>query len=319
MPIPNAEIAEVNETFAGRTGEYDDQFGRRYTRIFRVVTQADAIGSILVQFAEGIPRVFDAYENHGATESDPLAICRRVTPIQDVNDPLLWMVTCEYSTRAPTPIGAVTAPPQPGRPGGGSGGPTDNPELRPPKVRIDWQEFNVPVQRQDFAAKVYANSAGDLFDPTPTIQVACPVLCVERYELWDDPEEALETLTGLAYNCNDGPFLWGNEDEWQLLPVGAEQELIGPTLYWRCAYRVRYANFWPYTWQHKILDAGLRKFSGIHLINPPIFDMTGQPVTTPRPLRNGQEMSTATLQAEGPDYLDFQPYPRTDFDALSLI
>jgi hypothetical protein len=321
MPNLTAEIAEVVELPSGRDGSYTDQFQRTYTRLFRVRTTSERVGPIFVQFAPGVPRCWDFYVAFGGTEFDSLAVCRKVTPSQDLDDPTLWTVKAEYSTNAPAPIGAQSSPGTPEKPN--KGGPSDNPELRLPKIDFDSEDVRIPlrfeVKENGKQGKAVVNGAGDPFDPLPERPVSVEVMTVERYE----PGYRRGKYKKFAYAVNSVPYL--GAPKWAALcyPVRSGTEQIGARLFWKIRYKIA---FWPEDidpghWMAYLLNAGLRQKTVVGGVTkmPLCLDDRMNPVTRPVPLLGGTQMTAGQLEFNGPEYLTFKSYPQADFAELKLF
>jgi hypothetical protein len=287
-------------------GGYDDEFGRDYQTVYEVITDDEDDDVITVELATGVPRVGATYSGRDGT-TDVLARCRKVAARRSLDDPQLWVVTCDFSTTsARVGVGSTQSQRQP------SG--DTAPENRLPRIWWDYQEIKIPFRR-DLTNKWVQNTIGDTFDPLPEIEGVVPVYNVERYEVTYNAEIA----KNYAFAVNSGPFFWAVAGQAQLLPVPASLEEVGGLLRWKVHYRVRFASDWPYTWQPKILNAGYRWKP---LTGPVDFvrSASGDPVARPVPLDiNGIPISAANLIANGPLYLDFTGYGQIDFDDLNLI
>lgn len=69
---------------------------RVYTRIFDVFTDDGGTGALEVLLASGLPKIGQSYATE--TEFDTGAICERVHPQQQSDNPFHWIVTATYSS-----------------------------------------------------------------------------------------------------------------------------------------------------------------------------------------------------------------------------
>lgn len=313
MPL-TPQIESVREKFTGRSSEFTDVFSRAYTRVFEVITTSESVGPTYVEFAPGVPRVWEFYAGFALSDSDPLAVCRRVRAEQNADDPLLWEVVCEYSTSAPAVIGSQSAPSPPGMPGQGGGPPgMSQPELRLPKFSWTHFEQSLPLY-VDLDGDPVVNSAGDPVE-YPQVPYAFAVLTVERYQVSFDQE----LYAQFAYAINRDPFLFATSHQVRCAPITGETEQIGNTLYWRVRFQFQ---FWPEElepgyWCAHVQDVGLRERVDGAMVN--VLDSHNTPVTRPVPLLGGVAMTAGVLESQGPSVLEFKAYREKDFSLLNLF
>lgn len=308
-------VVSVEETPESRGG-YDDEYQREYTRTFEVLTDDEDDGPITVEFAAGIPRVWDAFVERNGTSGDAIAVCRKVSARRSLDDPLMWVVTCEFSISRQTGIGAQgsAANRQPG------GTNADDPTKWAPQYSWGAQQVKVPF-RKDRTGRWVLNSAGDPYDPLPELDASIPTLTVSRYQAAFNAEMA----KSYAYAVNADTFLFADPGQARLQPITAESEATGGVLLWKVRITVEFMTVFPYTWQPWILDAGYRRVNLTTGKNVAIIDeLTKQPVQRPVPLNGlGQELSRATLvgvgAGDGPQYGKYTGYPSVSFAELELI
>lgn len=317
----------VCELHDGRTGGLSEGLERRYTRRFRVRTDSKAVGPIEVMFAPGVPRLYDSYQSYGTGEFDSFALCRRVTPTQDADDWFTWVVECEYDTTGGTPQGQPENPGQPGS-GGGSGASGD-PTLEPPTVEWGAQSREVAFMEdlgdpdaheasEEFYPRTLLNSAGQPFDPVPTIEVSHLTLTVERNEAEFDQLKARK-YKGVV---NKDVFLGYAAGLWFL------KHITGRVVY-KGAYqyaRVRYEFWLAPTVDEKdhwdnldLLDQGLCRKGNDN--GPPIPIMVnGHPISQPALLKNGFPLPPPQIINPdiGPQFLRFKRYRRVPFAPLKI-
>ena len=133
-------VVSFKEIHNGRDSEESTskEWGiRRYTRVFRVRTNANTDeGSVILAYAD-CPKRGDAYPY------DADAYCRRVRAHNDDNSKIMWIVTCVYSTGDEL-----------------SDDPLDDP------AKIEWNtEPRQKVFWKDRDGNAILNSAGDYYDP----------------------------------------------------------------------------------------------------------------------------------------------------------
>lgn len=322
-------IVSVKELWENRGGEFDDSYKRSYTRTFRVRTDDERDGPLEVTFALGVPRIWDVYVSYATGEYDTLARCRRISPSQMADDPLIWEVRCEYETFTAEP----SSPGSAGAGGGGGGdatkpgstGPANNPEQRPPKIKWSFETLTRPLTLAydnggvaGVATQVVPvlNSAGQPFDPAPEYECAYPVYEVSRIETFFSPAVARQ----YAFAVNDDTFGFAAPGEAMCMPITADLVFIGGVPFWEVSYKIRFLPEHVDTFQPQILDAGYRQLNAGGTDLEDIFDpITRQPVSEPTLLDGaGRQLSHADLVANGAEYRLFYAYLRRPFAALNL-
>lgn len=318
-------IRSVTELFDGRDGTLSTGLERRYVRKFRVRTDSKYDGPVEIMFAAGIPRLYDAYRSFGTSEVDAFALCTRVSPTQDSNDWSTWVVECEYSTD----VGLGGPPDDPGQPGAGGGsGSSGDPTLDPPV--IEWgsqtREVALPLDLGDPDAadpvlqkpRPFLNSAGQPFDPPPTIEVSHLTLTVERNE------PTFNASRALRYRNTVNADLWQDRlpGRWWCRQITGHIVFKGPYRY----ARVRY-EFWlspsplkKDLWDNLLLlDQGLCRL-GPDGKNPVPIERNGHPISQPVLLKGGLPLSKDDIlnPAIGPQYLTFKRYRREPFAPLNI-
>lgn len=326
-------ILEIDELPTGRTGTFDDGFQRTYMRTIRVRTNNESYGPIQVAFAtvggRAVPRLFEQYVSWLTGEVDVLALCRRVVPRQLDDDPYLWHVECEYSTRTFEP-GAVLGTPGPNggigegaRPG--AGGTADDPTARPPEISWTSEAIQAPLIREwdeDFLTrKKVFNTAGMPYDNAPTLEFSAKTYNVKRIEAVMDA--GLDQLREFAVNSE--PFMFADPGQAQLLPITSNLVWIGGVAYWERSYSIRFVPIVLETWQPQILNVGYFEYAGTPLKYRRILDpFTHQPVTEPWPLGAKDQFGavlalTSEQIANGETlYTTHRGYYAFDFNELNL-
>jgi len=166
-------VIKTQELPDKRGGGEDDKGSRTYTRVFLVETDNKNDGVETVLNAEGLPAFNAFYQT--ATEVNMLALANRRTPRQMTGSRTTWTVTISYSTK---------------RPDGEEREDTDNeaPLDRPPVISysVETEQVIPPgafeSPNEPDAGLGLKNSAGELFDPAPTITQSWPVVTITRNE-----------------------------------------------------------------------------------------------------------------------------------------
>lgn len=132
-------VVEVNETWDGRGMKYSDDFHREYRRTLRVRCDTLLISPTYILFHPLIPRLGSPYYLQGY-ENDIGARCVDVDAKQDSEDPFIWVVTCDYSSRSRDPSKQAQSGGGGSSGGGGGGGgegqsPSPNPLSKPTTIR----------------------------------------------------------------------------------------------------------------------------------------------------------------------------------------
>jgi hypothetical protein len=88
-------VVEVKEIWAGRQMTLGERWQRTYERVFRVRTDTPTDGPLQeISPINGIPLLYSSYINASGTEFDLLALCNRITGVQEqADDPFEWRVT----------------------------------------------------------------------------------------------------------------------------------------------------------------------------------------------------------------------------------
>ena len=316
----------VCELHDGRTGGLSEGLERRYTRRFRVRTDSKSVGPIEVMFAPGVPRLYDPYQSYGTNEFDSFALCRRVTPTQDADDWFTWVVECEYDTTGGNPQGQPENPGQPGT-GGGSGAAGD-PTLEPQTVEWGTQsrevaliedlgdpDSNDPIIKNP---RPILNSAGQPFDPVPTIEQAHLTLTIERNEVEFDVGKA----TKYRNVVNKDMWLDRIPGRWLCRQITGRVVYKGAYQYARVRYEfwlsptIRARDFWD---NLELLDQGLCRLDADGERPVPII-RNGHPISQPALLKDGAPLTRAQIRNPnvGPQYLRFKRYRREPFAPLKI-
>lgn len=237
-PTPYPYLGYANEIIKSNQGtvfDASDIYKREYTKTFRVRVADPRVGPETVCRAPGIPAPYTPYASAGNFEYDLSAVVVGLEAAKEVEtDWQNWIVTVKYSTE----LGNVKS--DFGFPSKKDGGTANHPELEPPV--LDW-DFEVVKEAMptDLNGRPFINSAGDLYEPAPQIDVARPVLHLQRNQLDFSPVKAQQ----FAFALNNKMFLGQYPYTAQCYPPKATQKQLGGLIYWRVTYKIRFKNLIP--------------------------------------------------------------------------
>jgi hypothetical protein len=336
-------VGPAIEIWAGRKATpFNSSWRRDYTRRFRVIVNRPDVSPVQVCYAPGLPLPFSpyypdpAFDVTGNGYGDLLALATQMTAEIEVQDDFQsWIVTVFYTTEMTAEgshldqNGDAIFDVLPDRTFGAPNNPW---EERP---TIKWQNETIQVAPyRDLDGKWFLNSAMQPYTPAPSFDVACPVLVISRNERWFNRAYAEK----YAYSLNQDVFEGADPFLAQCLPITAEQQYRGGQRFFRVEIRIRFAPSTAqlpledpsdpdqrvYTWQPRILDAGLYRLNNTYTLlgftfpipNPnmpvPIF-RHGMPITQPDLLDgHGQPVLPLTLEeavADGDDTLEGKRLP----------
>lgn len=296
-------IVEVFEKLEGNVSKQDKSFQTSYTRVFQVVTSSrlDRARTVRLAVMSAAPvAIGDHYEvldpSDGTTvlEQDTASFCTSISAAVagSTDDGCQWDVTVEYSPSD----GSPTFPP--------------NPVEHPLKLSWGSQLVEVPVN-YDRDGDPIQNSAGDFFDPTPTVMKYLILLNIVRNEATFSPTLA-QTWKGTV---NDATFTIAGED---FDPGTVKIADITSEL----SYNAECGWYWPVTyqmeidpdgWKSKLLDQGMRTL--VSGAKKAIADDSGKEVSTPE-LLDGSGVKLAV--GADPVVLEFDVLPESDFSLLDF-
>lgn len=325
---------EADELFDGRSGTvFTDGMRRQYTRRFRVVVTTKFVSPVMVCYCPGLPLPFSFYVyklGDGVPGSfvDLRAVCVSLDAEPEHRDDWQsWIVTARYSTH-PSQRPPVTNVNLPNR----TFGAQNRPDEERPRLKWGYEQVQLSPFK-DLDGFPFLNTANMPFSPPATFEFACPVLTITRNER--DVDQA--TIQRYAYAVNDDLFLGADPGMAQCYPPTAEEFPFGDEAWWRTEIRIRFAPDLEgddgkklFTWQPRILDAGLHELSQWSGVGPappggigepvPIVGPGAIPVSSPRLLDGeGHVQKKEALNLVGPVFLDFRIRPSINFgDILTL-
>lgn len=306
---------------------FDSNGVRTYVRRFRVTCKINYIGPAGVCQCPGIPKPYAPYIPFRTVERDLQAKVVRISARREVQgDWQNWIVTVNYSTEMPAG----------GRPAGvtelGSffNGTQNNPWDEPPYIRLETEDTQaVPDVDRDGLA--YLNSATQPFTPPFSLPDGLTGMVIRRNERLPTLEAAVNRVEQFNYAVNSVVYLGRPVGAVLSKVESAEEVYRGDLRYWVFVYRLRFKkkellpngqDLW--TWQPRILDAGLyrfRKVLGIPLKDQPIVPITrgGLPISYPVPLDGNGGVAVADANGKiTPVYIRRKHYREEDFNPLTL-
>jgi hypothetical protein len=309
-----------------RSAKLDERQVREYTLVARVRTDSvnDGPGTILAaMIANGIDIGEPYQEPNGYLDLG--ARCKSIEPRVDQDDPMLWAVTCQYTSERPerTSSGERGYKPSKGQRGAPRRRPR-KPTERPGEYRWTFERYRKVIFEAPFVddatdeildTRAVRNSAGFAFDPPPEIDDSRPVLIVTLNEEGYEPVGA--ALLGDKVNSD---VFWGfPPGTAKLAPPEAEQVFEDEEDFWRVTYKVEFRLAAPY-WDIAPLDQGYHALDvaaseGVGEAYR-IVDRDGSPINEPWPL-NGDGLE-AVPGTDAPVFLKFRPYERIPFGPLGL-
>lgn len=280
-------VVYVTELFEGRTGGDNLERKRSYVRVFEVRTDDPEDDATVAGGTDLLPRNGDPHPN------DEFAVMVAIEPAQSSQDNTLWQVTCRYSSDFPEdqqrealgydssgqPVenpGSST-----GGTGGGGGGESmtreTDPRSRPARWSGTWEQ-TTEVLRTDVAGVAIKNSAGDPFDPPPTVERNYLVLTIEKNISCDSAFLRRSNQRDYQEAVNsDRP--WGyDEMTLKVARVEFKSEIENGIAYVAASLSIK---FKPEGWLMKLVDAGFRNSAGNFFGKDPV---TGALPSDPKPL-----------------------------------
>jgi hypothetical protein len=270
------------------------QIKRSHSDRYQIITDNESVmGDFII---DALPvQVGDLFpENNGGT-----ACIVEISIDRDVAARLKWYADVSYEEVSDDQ-------------GAGSGGQTGTP---PDQLLPEWSWSSETITRtvvNDSNGDFYGSSAGEPYGRE--IQIAIPVLKIERYELSFDPS----TIVAYVNHVNESEF-WGVEDGAVLMSAIEDRKdthvIYGGKYYRKVSYTLKFAV--PFIdqvlqgWDDLLVDQGTYyKDSNNNLVH----------------FKAGGSETTGLLDGQGhknpdPDYayiFSRKPFPSADFSALNL-
>lgn len=324
-------IVSVKEIWNGRSGALSPS-ARRYTRVARVITDDTTMTALQVAAAPGVPGWFTpyiVYDANGAVQAyDFGAFVNNIIPVQDQNNPYVWIVTAEYGS-AVMPGGIA-----PNMSMAKSGGdPLQSPNVipdpigRPPIIQWMTTPFQVPMSA-DSTGAIFSDTAGTQFSPQMKDDSRLS-LVYTRNEASFDPG----TAQGFVDTTNAETFLHASRACAKISGISAQAIFENGIYYHEVTYRIDFRV-------RQFIDGTLIRRDGTAVTSPiPGWEMAIQnagryqlvsgvrkqirvqsnPVSLDVPLAADGSALADTAAAQGNViHIVFQPYPETHWAQLNL-
>jgi hypothetical protein len=279
-----------------KDAKIDEKYIRHYTHVYQVIVDdfniSAAAAAAIVPIAIFDPHPVDGYAYVRSKNAKPLQ-----------GQLGFWEVTLEYDS----------TPQEPGQQE--SNNQNEEPTARPPTLTFDSEATTKPLIK-DLAGDPVVNSSGMLYDPPLSIQVYYPTINVSFFSATMNPED-------VAYYTNKA-----NSNAFSIGGYSWPARTLLVTKYAATSQYEQGAIFWQKTISLKVaiqdeegefiewdkikgLDCGTHR-----LVTgkppQPILDKTGNAITTPIPLQNGQPLNSG----DTPVYLEYKGYAEVSFVSL---
>lgn len=251
-------VVSVQEIWDGREGSMDEAFVRRYTRVFRVTTNSTQDGpETVLNVGASLPLMGQPWND--GTSVDVGARCVRLSPSQDQDNPMLWLVRVEYTSETPS---FTTRDPTLW---------TQDPLGRPAEVEWDFEAYK-RVAQQDQAGNAILNSAGDPYDPPLEVDDHRLILKLAWNQLDYDPQAAL----GYQDAVNSDQFAGADPGFCKIRKYKGKLTYETGLVFYRMECEIEFRDE---LIQPQLLDAGYQVISGGKKITA--LDQNGQPYSHP--------------------------------------
>jgi hypothetical protein len=325
-------FVSVKETWVGRRAGLPPG-ARRYTRTVRVITDDPTMTPLQVAAAPGMPGWFTpyiVYDLNGNVQAYDFGVfVNDISPVQDSNDPYVWLVSVEYGS-AVMPGGMA-----PNNSMAKSGGdPLQSPNVlpdpttRPPIIRWTMSPHQKPLF-SDADGTVLTNTAGMSFANRPMIDDSRLSLTWTRNEATFDPE----TAYAFVDTTNAEDFLFAKRACAKISDISAQAIFENGIYYNEVTYRIDFRA-------RQFIDGTLIRRDGTAVTSPiPGWEMAiqnvgryqlvanvkkrilvaGQPTQVDVPLgADGQVLADAAAAAGNLIHIVFKPYPETHWAQLHI-
>lgn len=299
-------VLTTTEIWEGRSGRVNRTGVREYSRAYRVTTDTFADDATVAANAQdpvtslAVPAIGDSFGTNDAN-----AICVSVKPTQQASDPRVWVVSVDYTSD----------------PGGATATQPENPLQRAAVESLSFNKITRPLPI-DQDGKAIRNSAGDMYDPLPEVEVARPVLKIQRNE----GAFAYSTAVDYVGTINDATFRGAPAGQARMIEISATQQFENGISFFSVNYAI---EFWrqeidgtAYGWDLAIPDRGFRVLvGGVPTLKPPeAQDAAGNTLgASPNPEAIFLDGSGGELATNGTIVINqFRAYERKDFGALNL-
>lgn len=285
----------------GRSSRFGLENKNEHSRRYRIRTDnAMDSGFVVLTGAytaspHPLPTRYSYYTDSSGT--DLSTYCTEVSLEQDSNDRKTWIATASFGTLPPgkNPTDAAY----------------DNPILRPPRYRVDFQEESTVVAKDNAGAAI-VNSVGDEFDEPLEQEEIYPILVVERN--YANLQTVIDIGNEYHKSVNSKVFYGSAVRTVRFLPLTSTELLFeNGVSFYTVTFRFMFNKD---TWDRVVMNRGwrYRQAAGGNLI-PAVDPTTQLPVQSPVKLA-----ANGTLLADGaqPIWLTYQTRPLKDFSSLGV-
>jgi hypothetical protein len=304
----------VREDTEGQRGSVNDMRERNYTRSFTVTCSSLVDGSEAAINAIGIPRLWVPYFNILTGFVDLGSWCRNVDATRVKKGSTVWKVICSYNSKLDRPdINQI-----------------ENPLMRPAEISWDTTSTAVPML-VDAENKVVRNSAGDLYDPPPEMNVKTLQLTITR----NQPDYDAAFYLDFEDSVNQLPFMSLPRRSWKCAHIKGTRAFETGLYFWKVTMQFEtkkardpanatlkpagaaFAADESKAWVKWLLDRGFRQKKTPTAEPTLCTDPTTKQVLSTPALLDGAGKQLAT--AAKPVYFGYRPYPDMDFNGLNLF
>jgi hypothetical protein len=288
-------VVSVRLAKSGRSGKNDAEGIVEYERAFIVRTSSFLDDAHTVRTALTVPRINDPWIGADGV-IDNIARCKSVSATQDGENPLIWEVQCQYSSKTDDEERRRQE---------------QNPLLRPPKISFKTVKRKVAVEEDADEAPV-VNSAFDPFDPPLEVEFGYLSMDVEKNIAVFDPID----IEHFVYATNGDEWLGWDPGTVLCTDLSAQSAEENGVFHWQVKASFEFDRT---GWDHAILSAGFNQLVNGVLVS--IRDTQNEVIKEPALLDfGGARIDPAALQAgtATPFYLKFRFYENVDFSELPL-
>jgi hypothetical protein len=315
-------IVYVKELFPSRRARDGVDKRTQYVRQFEMRTDDPEDAGEIAGTSPDIPRNGEAYPG------DDTATLTDITVDQSSEDNTLWLITLTYTSEIPAEqakegLGYDTG----GNPSENSGSSTagsgqvtrePDPRNRPPKFSVTWEQ-TTEIIRKDINGRAVVNSAGDPFDPPPTIERSYPIITIQKNVSLDNEILSIDSQSNWQEIVNSDQPWQTDVKTLRFVRFDHSSEEENGIAYASVTLSIKVK--W-YGWLLQLVDAGFREklppTAGFPLGRMvPIRDSRGDGITSPALLDgSGRQLAIGS----NPNILDFEVYrPMAFIPILALM
>lgn len=267
---------------------------KTYKLVYLVLADSLADDEEDILATAGIPPLFYPYNGTVCKKRTPTETTRVVHPVSGVSS-ALWEVACDFDSDID--------PDQ-----------NQDPDQKTPTVRWYGETDEEVLEKDAITGDPIETEAGEpIIITTPVVH---PVLEISRYEPYPfDPD----TMLDYAHHTNSTVFWGAPQGSALMLPMEVDEEIIEKVKWCKVVYKIKFrikkdgGGMMQDTWKARPLHHGF-KYRKVAGEPPQVFtDGQGNPATV-----NLTAGGVLLPQGNPPEYLSFNRFTKTDFNALSL-